>query len=308
MKVIVTGGSGLIGQALKSVEPKWIYLSSKDCDLIDNKAFNELIINQKPDALIHLAADVGGLFKNEAQRLSMYERNLQINNNVLSICYKHEIKRVICCLSTCVFPDGLGRTMDETDLHKGEPHQSNFGYAYAKRMMEVHCRLINQTKCYNYQCIVPTNIYGPNDNFHLDNGHVIPSLIHKAYIHSQLKPNSTFMIKGDGTPIRQFIHSSDIAKIIVHLIKTNNTEPIVICSPNENDTISILDLSKMIGEHFGITDILPENKSTENGQQIKTVSNDLLINIMPELRLKSLKEGIYETSEWFIQNYKTARK
>lgn len=309
MTVLVTGGTGLIGSALAEIKPDWKYLCSKDCDLLNTNAVDNLIKKENPDVVIHLAADVGGLFKNQSQRLSMYERNLQMNNNVITSSYKHGIKRLICCLSTCVFPDGLGYTMSENDLHRGEPHESNFGYAYAKRMMEVHCRLVNQTAGYNYQCITPTNIYGPNDNFNLENSHVIPGLIHKAFLHHQLRDNtSPFIIKGDGTPLRQFIHSSDLAKIIVYLVENDIKESHIICSPDETKTVSIMDVAKLITAEFGIRSVIAENEPQSNGQISKTVSNKKLMEIMPDLEFKSLEQGISETCDWFLENYQILRK
>ena len=131
MRVLVTGGTGLVGRAIQNFRPDWIFLGSKDCNLNNRVAVQELLTREQPDVVIHLAANVGGLFKNENQRLEMFQSNLLLNQNVLDCAFEVGIKRVLCCLSTCVFPDGLNRIMTEDDLHAGETHHSNFGYAYA---------------------------------------------------------------------------------------------------------------------------------------------------------------------------------
>ena len=315
MKVLVTGGTGLIGSAIQKYRPDWIYLGSKDGDLTNFEAVKNILEKHKPDAIIHLAANVGGLFKNISNRLEMFNSNIIINYNVLENAYKQGIKRVICCLSTCIFPDGLNRVLKEEDLHLGEPHNSNYGYAYAKRIMEVQCRLYNQSDAgFNYQCIIPTNVYGPNDNFNLDNSHIIPGIIHKAYIHSQsnnkLEP---FTILGTGLPKRQFIYSYDLAKIIINLLLNNITEPLLICSSPESDEITILDVAKIIGTHFNITVIKPEISEegcghVRDGQQIKTACPTKLLRIMPNLELTALKTGIANTINWFLQSYPNVRK
>lgn len=129
MKVLVTGGSGMVGSSLKILKSEWIYL--RNVDLTDFETVRRTFTNDLPEIIIHLAANVGGLFKNEAKRLEMFNSNLMINYNVLQNAYLLGIKRIICCLSTCIFPEGLNRVLTEKDLHLGEPHHSNYGYAYA---------------------------------------------------------------------------------------------------------------------------------------------------------------------------------
>ena len=309
MRVLVTGGSGLVGKAIQNYRPDWIYLNSRDCELNDFEKVRNTLEKHKPDVIIHLAANVGGLFKNARNRLEMFNSNLLMNYNLLENTYKLGIKRVICCLSTCIFPDGLNRILSEADLHLGEPHSSNYGYAYAKRIMEVQCRLYNETPGFQYQCIIPTNIYGPHDNFHLEDSHVIPGLIHKAYLHSLKDVNEPFRILGTGLPKRQFIYSNDLAQIIINIVEGNLYEPIIICSTPETDETTILEVSKLIAKEFNISKVEPTEKTIENdGQQIKTASPAKLLEIMPRFQFKSLQQGIKETVQWFKENYPNIRK
>jgi GDP-L-fucose synthase len=309
MKVLVTGGSGLLGSSIKMLEPDWIYLSSSDGDLGNFLTVKHLFELYKPEIVIHLAANVGGLFKNQERRLEMFNSNLIINYNVLENAYLCGIKRVICCLSTCIFPHGLNRVLSEKDLHLGEPHHSNYGYAYAKRIMEVQCRLYNETPEYFYQCIIPTNIYGPFDNYNIQDSHVIPGLIHKAYLHNKNNNHNPFVILGTGLPKRQFIYSLDLAKIIIDLLKSNNRDSVLICSCPEIDEVSILHVAKLIAKEFNISDVLPSELyiGEDDGQQIKTVSPTRLFEILPNYKLISLEKGIKETVKWFKENYPNVR-
>jgi GDP-L-fucose synthase len=310
MKVLVTGGTGLVGSAIKSIQPDWIYLSSQDCDLNDYNKVYELLHNIKPDVIIHLAANVGGLFKNTQKRLEMFNSNLIMNYNVLQNAYMLGISRVICCLSTCIFPEGLNRILTENDLHLGEPHNSNYGYAYAKRIMEVQCRLYNKTAGYHYQCIIPTNIYGPNDNFNLNDSHVIPGLIHKCFLHSKEFSDRPFVILGTGLPKRQFIYSYDLAYIIVRLVLENIVEPLLICSTPETSENTIMEVAQLICRLFGINNVIASETSISknDGQQIKTACPNRLLRIMPDLTFTPLEVGLENTVNWFKSNYPNIRK
>jgi len=186
MKILITGGTGLVGKGIQSVSHKYnhefVFVSSKDCDLSDFNATYNLFEKHKPDYVIHLAAVVGGLFKNMNYKVDMLEGNLLINYNVLKCCHLFKVKKCVSCLSTCVFPDKTTYPIDETMLHNGPPHQSNDAYAYAKRMLEVHSKAYQEQHDDNFICIIPTNIYGPHDNYSLEDGHVIPALIHRCYL------------------------------------------------------------------------------------------------------------------------------
>lgn len=332
MRVLVTGGTGLVGSALNELNASWTFIGSNDCNLLDKEAFRQLLMsyqinspsysartkanyqtqnqNQpKPtypfDFVIHLAANVGGLFKNQAQKIKMFQDNLRINLNVIETCYEFGIPRMICCLSTCVFPDGLKRVMDENDLHNGEPHYSNYGYAYAKRMIDVHCELINNNNLnFFYQTIIPTNIYGPYDQFkNPENAHVIPALICKASTTRRLGQND-LLIRGSGTPVRQFIYSRDLAKIITLLVERDIRINRLICSPDAQEEHSIMRVAELIAKNFGIARVVPElllSNTIDDGQYTKTCTNANLRNVIPEnlFQFTPIETGIRQTCDWY---------
>jgi GDP-L-fucose synthase len=199
VRVLVTGGTGLVGKAIESVvneegipNESWFYASSKDADLRNKESTVALFERIKPTHVIHLAAMVGGLFRNLTYKVEFYRENVLINDNVMECCRDFKVVKLVSCLSTCIFPDKTTYPIDETMVHNGPPHSSNAGYAYAKRMIDVMNRAYNdQYKC-NFTSIIPTNIYGPHDNYSIEDGHVIPGLIHKTYLAKKNGSSSLF--------------------------------------------------------------------------------------------------------------------
>ena len=143
----------------------------------------------------------------------MMVENIAINNNVLFCANALGIDRVVSMTSTCVFPDKIEYPITEDQLHNGPPHPSNEGYAYAKRMVEVLSRSYNEQHGRNYFTVIPTNVFGPYDNFSIEDGHVAPGLMHKCYLAKQ--NGSDLTIWGSGKPLRQFIFSRDLAELVV---------------------------------------------------------------------------------------------
>jgi GDP-L-fucose synthase len=310
--LLVTGGSGLVGNAIQyCVKEKYndffsktFYLSSKDADL--NNFEDTLNIFEKiiPTHVIHLAANVGGLYKNLYNKVEMFETNMLININVLRCCHKLNVDNLICCLSTCIFPDKTTYPIDETMLHNGPPHYSNNAYAYAKRMLECQCSYYNENFKRKYKCVIPTNIYGPYDNYNLVNAHVIPALIHKCYISKQ--ENKPFVIKGSGKPLRQFIYSKDLAELILWTMFHYNDLDSIILSVSEKHEISIKDVALTIAKEFNYDNIIFDS-SFEDGQYKKTASNEKLMKLY-NYKFTPFNIGIKESVSWFIRNFDNCRK
>jgi len=302
MTTLVTGGSGLVGKAISKIKPDYIYLSSKDCDLTNYEMTYDVFKKYNPTRVIHLAAYVGGLYKNMNQKVEMLEKNTLININVLKVCHELNINNVISCLSTCIFPDKTTYPIDETMLHDGKPHISNDAYAYSKRLLDTLSKSYREQYNRNYTCIIPTNIYGENDNYSLEDGHVIPALIHKA--HLAKNNNEPFIIKGSGKPLRQFIYSQDLAQLIVWCLENyNDIDPIILADFKE---YSIKEISEIIAENFNIDNIQFDPRFSD-GQYKKTASNKKLLSLL-DFEFTDINIGLQKSCEWFIDNYENCRK
>lgn len=305
LRVLVTGGTGLVGNALRAIAAEYptielVFISSKDGDLTDYNATYVVIQRHMPlDGIIHLAANVGGLFKNMNNPVDMTQDNLWMNTNVLAVAHQLNINNVISCLSTCIFPDVVeSYPITAASLHNGPPHHSNEGYAYAKRMTEVLSRAYQRQFNRRYFCVVPTNVYGPHDNFHLADAHVAPALIHKCYLAQ--KENRPFIIAGDGTPLRQFIFSEDLARGIMWAYEhyASVEYPLLLVPPNSE--VPIAKLVSTIVEAFSFKGAVCYDATKPNGQHKKTANNSTL-----DIKWTSLEEGIARTVAWFVERKKT---
>ena len=177
--ILILGGDGLVGSSFTYGKR----VGRKDCDLTDYSSVLNLLQNEKPDWVINCAGKVGGVQANIDYKLDFFSDNILINMNVIKACMELEVPNVISFLSTCIFPDEIAkeRPLNELDLHDGKPHVSNYPYAYSKRMIDVLSEIARE-RGLNYSCLIPTNLYGYNDNYNLQSSHIIPALIHKFYL------------------------------------------------------------------------------------------------------------------------------
>lgn len=299
-KILVTGGSGLVGSQIKSD----FKINSKDANLISFEETRKIFEKYHPDYVIHTAAMVGGVGHNMSNNGDFFYKNIMINSNVLEACRRMKVKKVVSTLSTCIFPDNIDYPLTEKKIHNGPPHFSNEGYAYSKRMLEVQSRLYKQQYGCNNVCVIPTNIFGPFDNFNITNGHVIPSLIHKCYL---AKKNKTdFIIWGSGSPLREFIFSKDIAKLITWVLEEyDDVEPLILSNSEE---ISIRDIVELIVDIFDFRGKVIYDTTKPEGQFRKPTDNSKLVKLNPNFKFTPIKEALEETINWFILNYEITRK
>jgi GDP-L-fucose synthase len=303
-KILVTGGSGLLGSALKKdlgLEHK--YLSSKDLNLLNIEETDILLSDNSKefDTIIHCAAKVGGVQANMNDNLGFFEQNYLMNKNIIETAYKYKYKNFVSILSTCIFPDNIEYPLTSDKIDQGNPHSSNFGYSYAKRTLGYLTKTFGAVLESNWISIVPTNIYGPNDNFHLEDSHLIPALIRKGY-EASLNGND-FEVWGDGTPLRQFIFSEDLSKVIIWAIENwKSDKPFMAINEQE---YSIREIVEIISRRFNIpAEKIKYNTNKPSGQFRKPAKTDIL----KSFEFTPLEEGINKTIDWFIDNYDNARK
>ena len=304
-RLLVTGANGLVGSQFTG---DLIAITSKVGDLRDKKTVDSIIDfytdkdRQKEyavDRIIHCAAKVGGVGGNMKYKGEFFYDNIMINTNVIESARQHGVKKLVAFLSTCVFPDNVEYPLTESKIHLGPPHFSNDAYAYAKRMAEIQIRAYREQYGLNYTSVIPTNIYGPNDNFNLENGHVIPSLIHKCYLARE--NNTDLVIWGSGEPLREFIYSKDVAELAVWVLDNyDESEPIILSTSEE---ISIKDVVKVIVEAMNFKGNVIFDKTKPDGQFRKPSDNSKLMSYLPDFKFTPFDVGIKETVEWFEKNY-----
>ncbi|KAG8466777.1 hypothetical protein KFE25_008156 [Diacronema lutheri] len=313
---MVTGGTGLVGSALKKLaqadgaanpaDERWVFLSSKDGDLRDPVAVRTLFERHRPTHIIHLAAMVGGLFKNMKYKVEFWRDNVAMNDNVLTLAKEYKVRKVVSCLSTCIFPDKTSYPIDETMIHNGPPHPSNEGYAYAKRMVDVQNRAYAEEYGCAFTSVIPTNVFGPHDNYSIEDGHVLPGLMHKVHLAQQRSEPLT--VWGTGRPLRQFIFSEDLARLFVWVLREYHSVEPIILSVGEDDEVDIKTAALTVASAMGFTGGVVFDATKSDGQYKKTASNAKLRALNPSFRFTPFADAVAITTKWFVDNYATARK
>ena len=286
-KILVTGGTGMVGKHLKEILPNATYIGSDYCDLTDIQHVRWLISSYEPDVVVHLAARVGGIKDNVKYPLEYFNDNVLMNTNLIKICQEYKVKRVISLLSTCIYPDVVDSyPMNEKDIFLGPPAKSNFSYAYAKRALAVQIDASNAQYGTNYNYLIPCNLYREYDNYNdLDKMHFVTSLIYKI----KNSQNNEIELFGDGTPLRQFMYAGDLAEIIKLVIENNITENFNIAT-KENLTID--KMAKITLEELGLPYKINYIEPDLKGQYRKDVASDKFNSLFPEFEFTLFKDGI----------------
>jgi len=249
-KIFVAGHRGMVGSAIvRRLEndgfKNIVTRTSKELDLRNQQAVNEFFENEKPNYIFLAAAKVGGIQANNIYRADFLYDNLQIQNNVIHAAYQHEVKKLLFLGSSCIYPKLAPQPLKEEYLLTGELEPTNEPYAIAKiagiKMCESYRR---QYEC-NFISAMPTNLYGPNDNYDLNNSHVLPALLRK--FHTAKTNKSAFVeVWGTGSPLREFLHVDDLADACLHLMKNYNEE--IFVNVGCGSDISIKDLAHLVKE------------------------------------------------------------
>ena len=302
----VTGATGLLGSEIINLSQYAKAIGSYDVDLTAIDAPEKLssMVDSR-SVLIHCAARVGGVKANTDRVAEFYDDNIRMNLAVMEAC-RHTDCKLVSVMSTCIYPDAPHVTypMTEDQLHLGPPHPSNFGYAYAKRMLDVQARAYRQQWGCNFVNVIPNNLYGPNDNYDLEGGHVIPALIRRFH-EAKLSGAPSVALWGSGRPLREFTFARDAARII-HWIAEHydGSDPINIGCTEE---ISIRELAEMIRDLVGYSGEIEWDLSKPEGQHRKPTSNQRLRELGWDGAYTPLREGLRETVQSFVTRYPNVR-
>jgi len=304
-KLLVTGSNGLLGSAIKenskNYDYEFYFINRNDCNLTSQNEVKNLINRIKPNYVINTAASVGGIGLNLSKPVDQFYNNLLINSFLIHECAINGVEKFVNYSSICAFPSDVNLITEEK-LHEGVPFDAHYSYAHAKRISDIQTEIYNKSFNLNYTSLIPTNIFGENDNYNLNFGHVIPSLIHKCY--ESKKNNTPFTIWGDGSPIREFIYSDDLAKISLDILSIDSIPQKIVASNSK--PISINEVVTKICEIFDYNELIWD-KTKPNGQLIRTTNNLLLNELLPNFEFTDFDIALQKSIKWFIDNYPNIR-
>jgi GDP-L-fucose synthase len=243
-RIWITGHNGLVGSAiLRRLEHEDIDILTSDFDLRDQAKTYQWINDNNPDTVFMTAAKVGGIHANNTYPANFIFDNLSIQNNIIHGCHLSDVNDIIFLGSSCIYPRDCSQPMCEADLMSGELEPTNAPYAMAKLSGLTMCQSYNRQYGRNYIYAIPTNLYGPNDNFHVNDGHVPAALLHRIHT-AKINNEPTVTIWGSGKPLREFMHVDDLADALI-FISQNYTGNCPI-NVGTGEEISIIDFAKMI--------------------------------------------------------------
>ncbi len=300
MKVFIAGSSGLVGSALVrkfNKISKYEVLTSKstDLDLRNPDAVLDFFAEQKPTVVIDAAAKVGGIHANATYPVEFLIENTQIQNNLLSAAHMFSCEKFVFLSSSCVYPKDCPQPIKESYLLTGPLEITNQAYAIAKIAgMKLVESYRNQ---YQKQWIsaMPTNLFGPKDNFSKDSSHVLPAMIRK--FHDAKSTNEVVQLWGDGTAKREFLHVDDLAEAIDFLIENYNSDEAINIGAGKD--ISVLELANLVSEIVGYEGLIKWDTSRPNGTPRKLLDTSKINSLGWSPKI-SLIEGVTRTYEWFL--------
>lgn len=303
--ILVTGGSGLVGSHLKRFLPDAVYISSSDFDLTkegDVKALFE----ERWDRVIHLAGRVGGILENIRRPGEFIEENLLMNTLLLKYARINEVPRLTAVLSTCIYPDvAKDYPMTEEDLHQGPPQATNFAYAISKIALAVQIDSYNKQYSTRYNYLIPSNLYGEHDRVDFERSHFLTALLGRI-VRAQRNGDPCVQLMGTGRPLRQFLHTDDLCRVIVESVDRDITESFNV-APDEN--LSIRNIAETALEvcSDGSLSIAFDLESPD-GQYRKDVSNAKMKKVLGDFSFTPLREGIRKVYEHYAKNRKICEK
>lgn len=321
-KVYVAGHRGMVGGAiLRQLETrqangealKLITRSHAELDLTEQAAVQQFMQTERPDVVILAAAKVGGIHANNVFPADFIYKNLMIECNVIHQAFAAGVRRLLLLGSSCIYPKAAPQPMAEDALLTGPLEATNEPYAIAKIAGIKLCESYNRQHGVDYRSVMPTNLYGPGDNFHPENSHVLPALIRRFY-EAALERRDEVVIWGTGTPRREFLHVDDMAAaslFVLDLPKVDydaNTKPMLShINVGSGLDISILELSQLVAKITGFDGKIVTDPTKPDGAARKLMDVSRLSRMGWRAQI-GLEQGITETFQWFLNNRETIRR
>ena len=295
MKVLITGASGMVGRELMKLIPDASCPSSSELDLMNPNAVKVYMDKEKFDYVIHLAAYVGSLHDNIDNRTLYFDKNILMNTIITKYSYESGVQNFLGILSTCIYPDNVRSfPIKEDSLHEGAPHADLMSYAYAKRSHAVQLTAYKEAFGVNYNYLIPCNLYGLVSEEHKGRSHFVNDLIQKIILAKRRNQNHITLF-GDGSPLRQFMYSGDLARVIKKYIDEQHTMSFNV-APDVNlsvNDIALVALKACDAQYMAIK----YDSSKPNGQHRKDVDTETLKRFMPTIEFRDLATGIRDIYE-----------
>lgn len=303
-RIFVAGHKGLVGSAIvRNLQQKGynnlILKTRKDLDLINQKKVNEFFERERPDYVFLAAAKVGGIGANSTYPADFIYENLMIESNIIHAAYRYKVRKLLFLGSSCIYPKTCPQPIKEEYLLTGPLEPTNEAYAIAKIAGLKMCQFYNQQYGTNFISVMPTNLYGPNDNFDLETSHVLPALIRKFH-EAKIKNLPYVELWGDGTPLREFLYVDDMADACVFLMENYDCNEFVNIGTGKE--ISIARLAEMIKNIIGYKGDIRWDRTKPNGTPRKLLDISKLTALGWRSQV-NLETGIYKTYAWYKENY-----
>jgi len=305
-RIYVAGHRGMVGSALvrRLANEDCAVLTAKrrDLDLLDQSSVRQWMARQKPDAVIVAAAKVGGIHANDMFPADFLYENLVIETNVIESAFREKVEKLVFLGSSCIYPKMTPQPIKEEALLTGPLEVTNEWYAIAKIAGLKLCQAYRRQFGADFISAMPTNLYGPGDNFDLEKSHVVPALIRKAH-EAKLKGAASLTIWGTGSPRREFLHVDDAADAIVHLLKSYSDSTHM--NVGSGVDMTILELARLICEVVGFEGLVTTDPSKPDGtpRKLMDVSRLIATGWRPKI---AMREGLRNAYAWFQQNYAAA--
>lgn len=302
-KIFVAGHRGLVGSALvrrlqSDGYANLLLKTRAELDLLNPVAVQTFFQSEKPDYVFLAAAKVGGIHANNTLGGDFIYENLMIQTNVIKAAHDAQVKKLLFLGSSCIYPRDCPQPIKEDYFLDGKPEQTNIPYAAAKIAGILTCQAFHKQYGDNIISVMPTNLYGPNDNFDLATSHVFPALIRKFH-EAKVTNAPTVTVWGSGTPKREFLHADDLAAACVHLMKTYNDPSIVNIGTGED--VSIKEFAEMVRDVVGYKGTIVWDSSKPDGTPRKLLDVSKINGLGWKASI-SLRDGITKTYEWFREN------